>query len=101
MNKEIMKKLMRDMRLDACFESIKECTSVASDYIKGIYEVNDVDELVVALRSVEEDIDEIEEIIMEMALEYEVEMNELIEEKQMVELKYIEEIEELKHEQLQ
>lgn len=77
MNNEIMKRLTRNIKLNACFESIKECTNIASDYIEGIIEVNDVDELVVTLRSVEEDIDEINQIIMEMASEYESEIEEL------------------------
>lgn len=74
MNKQFMKKIGRDMRLDACLESIKECTNVAANYIEGIYEVNDIDELVVTLRSVEDYIKDIDEIILEMSSEYETEI---------------------------
>lgn len=74
MNKQLMKKIGRDMRLDACLESIKECTNVAANYIEGIYEVNDIDELVVTLRSVEDYIKDINEIILEMSSEYETEI---------------------------
>ena len=83
MDKEIMRKLSRDMKLNSCLYNIKECCEVAKNHINCKYRVNDVDELVVALSEVPDYIEEIEEIILEMANEYE------------------EEIEVLKNEQLQ
>ena len=83
MDKEIMRKLSRDMKLNSCLYSIQECCEVAKNHINCKYRVNDVDELVVALSEVPDYIEEIEEIILEMANEYE------------------EEIEVLKNEQLQ
>ncbi|MCM1197146.1 MAG: hypothetical protein NC310_08800 [Roseburia sp.] len=77
MNERIMKKFTMEMKLGSCLKSIKECTSVASDYIEGNYEINDVDELIVALRSVEEDVEEIEQIVADIEEEYESEIEEL------------------------
>lgn len=74
MDKEIMRKLSRDMKLSSCLYSIKECCEVARDYIDCKYIVNDVNELVVALNEVPEYIEEIENIILEMANEYEEEI---------------------------
>lgn len=77
MNEKYMKKLGRDMRLSACLSSIKECTNIAYNYIAYDYEINDVDELIATLASVPEYIKEIEQIIIEMASEYENEIEEL------------------------
>ena len=77
MDKEIMRKLSRDMKLSSCLYSIKEWCEVARDYIDCKYIVNDVNELVVALNEVPEYIEEIENIILEMANEYEEEIKEL------------------------
>ena len=47
-------------------ESIEECAEVARGYINKEYDVNDVDELVVALAAVSEEIEEIENLISEL-----------------------------------
>lgn len=72
-----MKKFMRNMKINASLQSIKECTTIASRYISGGYEVYDVDELITALASVEEDVEYIDELILEMEEEYEKEIEEL------------------------
>lgn len=77
MNEEIIKKLGRDMRLDAYLDSIKECSDVACGYISGEYEINDVEELVTTLACIPQYVEEIEKIILEMAEEYEKEIEEL------------------------
>lgn len=74
MNEEIIKKIGRNMRLEACLDSIKECSDVAHGYISGEYEINDVDELIAALACIPQYVEEIDQIILEMAEEYEKEI---------------------------
>ena len=76
MNEKIMKRFKREIGLDACLSSIKECVSVARDYITGV-EVNDVKELIVAFESVPEYIEEIKQLTLEMTEDYEEEIKEL------------------------
>lgn len=74
MNKEIMKKLKREMRLNACLDSIKEYSNTTIDYLTGEYEINDLNELIASLASIPEYIEEVEQIILEMNEEYEKEI---------------------------
>lgn len=77
MNDKIIIKFGKKMKLYACLDSIKEICNLASSYIKGNYKVNDIDELIAALDSVEEYIDDIDNIASEIAEEYEKEIEEL------------------------
>lgn len=74
MNKEIMKKIRRDMQLDAYFDNIKECSNTTIDYITGEYKIDDIDELIDTLSCIPKYIKKIESIILEMTLEYEREI---------------------------
>ena len=74
MTEEIKKKFDRDMRLSYNLNFIKQCCEVASMYLSGDYKVNDLDELIFDLYNVENNVKEIEELIEEMALEYEQEI---------------------------
>ena len=42
MDKEIMRKLSRDMKLNSCLYSIKECCEVARDYIDCKYIIRNI-----------------------------------------------------------
>ncbi len=76
MNKKLDKKIVNEMQIITCLDSIKECTGVARGYINGEYSVNDVEELVVALSSIPEDIEEIKRLMYDTAKEYEKEIRE-------------------------
>lgn len=77
MNEKIMIKFGREMKLYACLDSIKESCNLASAYINGTYKANDVNELTAALDSVEEYVEDIDNIVAEIAEEYEKEIEEL------------------------
>ena len=77
MNEKIKIKFRREMKLYACLDSIKESCNLASAYIKGNYKANDVNELTVALDSVEEYVEDIDNIVSEITEEYEKEIEEL------------------------
>lgn len=70
------KKIIKEMQIMTYLESIKESTNVARGYIKGEYNVNDVDELVTALSCIPEDIEEIKKLLYEITGEYEKELME-------------------------
>ena len=76
MNKKLDKKIINEMQIITCLDSIKECANVARGYINGEYKVNDVKELVVAISSISEDIEEIKRLMYEIAKEYEKELRE-------------------------
>ena len=77
MNEKIMIKFGREMKLYACLDSIKESCNLANAYINGNYKANDVNELTAALDSVEEYVEDIDNIVAEIAEEYEKEIEEL------------------------
>ena len=77
MNEKIMIKFGREMKLYACLDNIKEICNLASYYINGTYKANDVNELTAALDSVEEYVEDIDNIVAEIAEEYEKEIEEL------------------------
>ncbi len=70
------KKIIKEMRIMTYLESIKESTNVARGYIKGEYNVNDVDELVTALICIPDDINEIKQLIFDLIRECEKEIKE-------------------------
>lgn len=74
MNSNIMKKFCKELRLNACLNSIEECCNATYGYITGEYEVNDLDELEYALLCVPDYIKEVKEIIGEIIDIYEKEM---------------------------
>lgn len=79
-NNDISKIFKKNMIIDACLQNIKTCTKVASDYLEGIIDVYDLEELIVSLRCVEEDILEIDSLIMEIEEEYEKEIEMILNE---------------------
>lgn len=74
MTEELKKKFDREIKLSYNLEFIKQCCKIASMYISGDYEVNDLEELIFDLNNVDENIKEIDELIKEMAIEYEEEI---------------------------
>lgn len=70
------KKIIKEMQIMTYLESIKESTNVACGYIKGEYNVNDVDELVTALTCIPDDINEIKQLIFDLIRECEKEIKE-------------------------
>lgn len=70
------KKIIKEMQIMTYLESIKESTNVARGYIKGEYNVNDVDELVTALTCIPDDINEIKQLIFDLIRECEKEIKE-------------------------
>ena len=76
MNEEMIKLSERNIKIYGSLDIINECVEVARGYINKEYEVNDVDELVVALSCVKEYINDIEEAVLELEQENEVLGNE-------------------------
>lgn len=74
MTEELKKKFDRDIRLSYNLNFIKQCCEVASMYLNGDYEINDLEELIFDLHNIEDNVREIEELIEEIALEYEQEI---------------------------
>lgn len=74
MTEELKKKFDREIKLSYNLEFIKQCCKIASMYISGDYEVNDLEELIFDLNNVDENIKEINELIKEMTIEYEEEI---------------------------
>ena len=74
MTEALKKKFDRDLKLSYNLNFIKQCCEVASMYLSGDYEINDLDELIFDLYNIEDNVKEIEESIEEMALEYEQEI---------------------------
>lgn len=72
MNEEMKKLSEREIKIYGSLDIIKECVEVARGYINNEYEVNDVDELVVALNCVKEYIKDIKEAVLELEQENEV-----------------------------
>lgn len=70
------KKIIKEMQIMTYLESIKESTNVTCGYIKGEYNVNDVDELVTALTCIPDDINEIKQLIFDLIRECEKEIKE-------------------------
>lgn len=70
------KKIIKEMQIMTYLESINESTNVACGYIKGEYNVNDVDELVTALTCISDDINEIKQLIFDLIRECEKEIKE-------------------------
>ena len=70
------KKIIKEMQIMTYLESINESTNVACGYIKGEYNVNDVDELVTALTCIPDDINEIKQLIFDLIRECEKEIKE-------------------------
>ena len=77
MTEEIKRKFSREMKIEYNLDFIKQCCKVASMYLDGDYEVNDLDELIFDLYNIDENVKELEELIQEMALEYEEEIRAL------------------------
>lgn len=77
MNEEIMRKFKMNMRLEACFNSISEISTAAYEYMIGENKINDVDELIIALECIPSYVKEIEQIVLEIADDYETEIMEL------------------------
>ena len=77
MNEEIMRKFKMNMRLDACFNSINEISTAAYEYMIGENKINDVEELIIALECIPSYVKEIEQIVLEIADDYETEIMEL------------------------
>lgn len=77
MSEEIIEKFKMNMRLEACFNSISEISTATYEYMIGEYEINDVEELIVALECIPSYVREIEQIILEIADSYENEIREL------------------------
>lgn len=77
MSEEIMEKFKMNMRLETCFNSISEISTAAYEYMIGEYEINDVEELIVALECIPGYVKEIEQIVLEIADNYENEIREL------------------------
>mgnify|MGYP001852881558 FL=1 len=73
MNNNIMKKFCKELRLNACLNSIEECCNATYGYITGEYKVNDLNELEDALLCIPDYIKEIKEIIEEIIDIYEQE----------------------------
>ena len=83
MTEELKRKFDREIKISYNLDFIKQCCKIASMYISGNYEVNDLDELILDLESIgyskanisiEENVKELEELITQMALEYEKEI---------------------------
>ena len=72
-------KIIKEMQIMTCLESIKETTNVARGYINNEYQVNDIKELIVALSCIPEEIEEIKHLLYDITQEYE---------KEIIELKY-------------
>ena len=70
------KKIIKEMQIMTYLESINESTNVACGYIKGEYNVNDVDDLVTALTCISDDINEIKQLIFDLIRECEKEIKE-------------------------
>ena len=77
MNEEIMRKFKINMRLDACFNSINEISTAAYEYMIGENKINEVEELIIALECIPSYVKEIEQIVLEIADDYETEIMEL------------------------
>lgn len=74
MSEELKKKFDRDIRLSYDLNFIKQCCEVASNYLNGKYEVNDLDELIFDLYEIEDVVEEIDKLIEKMSWEYEQEI---------------------------
>ena len=74
MTEELKRKFDREIKISYDLDFIKQCCKIASMYISGNYEVNDLDELILDLDNIEENVKELEELIIQMALEYEKEI---------------------------
>ena len=74
MTEELKRKFDREIKISYNLDFIKQCCKIASMYISGDYEVNDLDELIIDLNNIEENVKELEELITQMALEYEKEI---------------------------
>lgn len=73
MTEELKRKFDRKIKISYNLDFIKQCCKIASMYISGDYEVNDLNELILDLDNIEENVKELEELINQMALEYEKE----------------------------
>ncbi len=76
MDKNIKERINNEIHIMACLDAIEERVEVACGYINGEYEVNDVDELVAALSTTSEDIEEIKNLIYVIIQNYEKEIRE-------------------------
>lgn len=74
MNEKIRKRFDREMQISYNLNFIKQCCTVAGMYLKGIYEVNDLEELIVDLCNIEDNVKEIEKIFFEIEQDYEEEI---------------------------
>lgn len=74
MTDELKRKFDREIKLSNNLDFIKQCCKIASMYISGDYEVNNLEEVIFDLDNIEENVKEIEELIKEMTLEYEKEI---------------------------
>lgn len=74
MTEELKTKFDREIKISYNLNFIKQCCKIASMYISGDYEVNDLGELIFDLDNIEENVKELEELIKQMALEYEKEI---------------------------
>lgn len=74
MTEELKRKFDREIKISYNLDFIKQCCKIASMYISGDYEVNDLNELILDLDNIEENVKELEELINQMALEYEKEI---------------------------